>query len=52
MRASTKKRTIALIAATSSPLPLTSPISTAAAPLGSVHAPNTSPPPTSWPAGS
>ena len=51
-RASTKKRTIALAAATSSPLPLTSPISTATAPLGSVHTPKTSPPPTSCATGS
>ena len=52
VRASTKNRTIALSAATSRPLPLTSPTSTATAPPGSVHAPNTSPPPTSRPAGS
>ena len=51
-RASTKKRTIALVAATSRPLPLTSPTSTATAPLGSVQTPNTSPPPTSWATGS
>src|SRR3954464_13716578 len=50
VRASTKKRTIELSAATSSPLPATSPMRTAAAPLGRVHAPNTSPPPTSGPA--
>ena len=45
-RASTKKRTIALAAATSIPLPLTSPISSATAPLGWVQTPKTSPPPT------
>ena len=45
-RASTKKRTIALAAATSRPLPLTSPSSTATAPLGCVQTPKTSPPPT------
>jgi len=47
-----KKRTIALTAATSRPLPLTSPTSTASAPLGSRQTPNTSPPDTSWPTGS
>ena len=52
VRASTKKRTIALSAATSRPLPVTSPTSTASAPLGSVHTPKMSPPLTSWPAGS
>ena len=52
VRASMKKRTIALTAATSRPLPLTSPTSTASAPAGSRHAPNTSPPETSWPTGS
>ena len=52
VRASTKKRTIELSAATSRPLPLTSPTRTANAPLGIVHTPKMSPPPTSWPAGS
>ena len=47
-----KKRTIALTAATSRPLPLTSPTSTASAPPGSRQTPKMSPPETSWPAGS
>ncbi len=52
VRASTKKRTIALTAATSMPLPLTSPTRTASAPPGSRHTPKMSPPETSWPTGS
>ena len=51
-RASTKKRTIELAAATSRPLPLTSPTSTATAPLGCVQTPKTSPPLTSCATGS
>jgi hypothetical protein len=47
-----KKRTIALTAATSTPLPLTSPTSTASAPSGWRQTPKTSPPDTSWPTGS
>ena len=52
VRASTKKRTIALIAATSMPLPLTSPTSNAISPLGRRHRPKKSPPPATPPAGS
>ena len=52
LRASTKKRTMALSAATSRPFPVTSPTSTASAPLGIVQTPKMSPPPASWPAGS
>ena len=50
--ASMKNRTIALTAATSIPLPLTSPTSTASAPSGWRQTPKTSPPETSWPTGS
>ena len=52
MRASTKKRTIELIAATSMPLPLTSPTSSAIEPFGSRQMPKKSPPPAAWPDGS
>ena len=52
VRASTKKRTIAAVAATSSPLPLTSPTSSPRPPPGSVQIPNTSPPEAWRPAGS
>ena len=52
VRASTKKRTIAAVAATSRPLPLTSPTSRPSPPPGSVQIPNTSPPPAWRPAGS
>ena len=52
VRASTKKRTIAAVAATSSPLPLTSPTSRPRPPPGSVQMPNTSPPLAWRPAGS
>ena len=51
VRASMKKRTIALIAATSIPLPLTSPTSSATEPLGIRHSPNRSPPPAACPDG-
>ena len=52
VRASTKKRTIEAVAATSSPLPLTSPTTSPSPPPGSVQMPKMSPPLACWPAGS
>ena len=52
VRASTKKRTIALRPAVSRPLPLTSPIRIARPPEASRQRPKKSPPPASCPAGS
>ena len=52
VRASTKNRTIELMAATSIPLPLTSPTSSATERFGSRQMPKKSPPPAAWPEGS
>ena len=52
VRASTKKRTIEAVAATSSPLPDTSPTIMPSRPPGSGQIPKMSPPLACWPAGS
>ena len=51
LRASTKKRVMALLPAAAAPFPATSPISSARSPPGRFHSPYTSPPAVSPPAG-